>query len=389
MKKISIIVMSLLLLLTACAPNFEKKNDVVQDKEDSKGKAIIPRYQISDQYYRTILPFEPGEARGLVVNNLNTRYDINEFETGLMRVAQKTFDPTKYLFQEGQYLKRKTVRLWLNRKFTAEQLAERELKESENIGLNPLDDGIGDIKERNEKNPIYLSHILEHNYLLKDDNGKVHLSGVVIGLALNSVYYYQTVQYGATFERKIPHAELEREGKRIAEEIAKRIRAENGLKDVPITIALFEQENKAAIVPGNFFAYTHLPKGSSKLDKWENVNEKYYLFPSTSAEKDHRDDYTFFQNFKQDVEQYFPNFNGVIGKAFYVEDQLQQLSINIPIQFYGKAEGVGFAQYVTGLVMEHFPSYISVEVAISSVNGPEALIVRNADQDEPFVHIYQ
>ena len=78
-------------------------------KRDSEEKAIIPKYKISDEYYRTIFPFKASEARGLVVNNLNTRYDIIEFETGLMRVAQNTFEPDKYLFQEGQYLKKETV----------------------------------------------------------------------------------------------------------------------------------------------------------------------------------------------------------------------------------------------------------------------------------------
>ncbi|MGJ7919305.1 CamS family sex pheromone protein [Neobacillus sp. LXY-4] len=389
MKRLALVALSLILLLTACAPNFQKQDEVVQNsKDNSKEKAIIPKYQISDQYYRTILPFKPGEARGLVVNNLNTRYDINEFETGLMRVALKNFDPDKFLFQEGQYLKKKTVGLWLNRKFTPEQLTVEGLNESENIGLNPLDDGVGDLKERNEKSPIYLAHILEHNYLIKDGD-KVKLGGVVIGLALNSVYYYQTVQYGATFEKKIPHEDLEREGKKIAEEVAKRIRGVDGLEDVPLTIALFEQEAKTAVVPGNFFAYATMSDGSNSLGNWENIKEDYYLFPSEDATKDHRDDVTFFQNFKQDVESYFPNFNGVIGKAFYVENQLQELDINIPIQFYGKAEGVGFTQYVTGLVMQHFPNYVTVQVNISSVNGPEALIVRQADKDEPFVHIYQ
>ena len=38
--------------------------------------------------------------------------------------------------------------------------------------------------------------------------------------------------------------------------------------------------------------------------------------------------------------------------------------------------------------MEHFPDYIAVEVNVSSVNGPEALIVKEAEQKEPFVHIY-
>ena len=73
-----------------------------------------------------------------------------------------------------------------------------------------------DISERNEKNPIYLAHILEHDYLVKGENDKVSLGGVVIGLALNSVHYYQEIQYGATFEKKIAHDVVEREGKEIA-----------------------------------------------------------------------------------------------------------------------------------------------------------------------------
>ena len=60
----------------------------------------------------------------------------------------------------------------------------------------------------------------------------------------------------------------------------------------------------------------------------------------------------------------------------------------IPIQFYGRSEAIGFTQYVTGLVLEHFPNYISVSVSVTSVDGPEALIVRKANEAEPFVHIY-
>jgi len=160
------------------------------------------------------------------------------------------------------------------------------------------------------------------------------------------------------------------------------------LKDVPITIALFKTQSKSSVVPGDFFAYTNIDSGGSTIGSWQKVNEKYLLFPSTEAQESHRDDLTAFLNFKQDVEHYFPNFNGVIGKAFYVDDQLQNLEINIPIQFYGKTEAIGFTQYVTGLVMEHFPKYIAVTVNVSSVDGPEALIDRKANQNEPYVHIY-
>lgn len=390
MRKFSLLALSLVFLLSACAPNFEKQNEVVQTKEKVKGKAIIPKYNISDSYYRTILPFEPGEARGLVVNNINTRYDLNEFEMGLMRIAQNSFDTEKYLFREGKEIKEETIRLWLNRKYTKEQFNEmkkedKTLKDADNIGLNPVNTG----SKGEPSSPIYLAHILEHDYLIKNEKGNVTLGGVTIGLALNSVYYYKQTSDGDTLEEKVPHSEMVSEGKKIAAEVIKRMRSIKSLKDVPITIALFEQASKSSVVPGNFITYSTVDNGSTTLNGWENVNEKYFLFPSADAQEEHRDDVTAFLNFKQDVEEYFPNYNGVIGRAFYMGDQLQDLNINIPIQFYGKTEGIGFTQYVTGLVMEHFPKYLSVSVSVTSVDGPEALIVRKANEEEPFVHIYQ
>ncbi|RFU60613.1 CamS family sex pheromone protein [Bacillus sp. V59.32b] len=389
MKKISFIGLAVLLLLSGCAPRFEKQEEVVQDADTDKSKetAIIPKYNISDKFYRAILPFEPAKARGLVVSNLNTRYDIEEFETGLMRVAQKQFDPDQYLFQEGQNLGKKTVNLWLNRKFTDAQLKQENLEPEDNIGLNPLDPGKGDIDKRNEANPIYLAHILEHDYLVKNKDNKVALGGVVIGLALNSINYYQKEEFGATYSNEIKN--IEAEGRKIAQEVLKRLRQMEGLEEVPITIALFKQNEKSSVVPGNFISYTNIDQGSNQIGKWEKVNEKYYIFPADDKTKNKfRTDSNAFDGFKQDVEKYFPNFNGVVGRAFYAEDQLQELDINIPIQFYGQSEAVSFTQYVTGLVMQHFPDYVSVQVSITSVNGPEALIVRKADQEEPFVHIY-
>lgn len=389
MRKHSIWGLLLVLLLAGCAPSFDDEQEVVQDSKDKEETAIIPKYKISDEYYQTILPFEPSKARGLVVSNLNTRFDIEEFENGLMRLAQTQFDPDDYYFQEGQVLDSSTISSWLNRKYTKSQLKEEELKESENVGLNPMDSGKGDIKKRSEENPIYLAHILEHDYLTKTKDNKVELNGIVIGLALNSVYYYQKEEYGATYEAKIDSKKLKAEGEKIADEVLKRLRKMDKLKDVPITIALFEQNEKSSVVPGNFISYTNISENSNRIGKWNDLNEKYYLFPSTAAEKKYRDDVNSFTNFKEDVEEYFPNFNGVIGRAFYMDEQLQSLNIDIPIQFYGNSEAIGFTQYVAGLVMERFPSYIAVQVSITSTNGAEALIVREANQDEPTVHIYE
>lgn len=401
MKKKLLMVLAGFLVLTACAPNFGEQEEIVQETEDeSKEKAIIPKYNISDSYYKMILPFKPGEARGQVAEQLNTRLDIDEFETGLMRMAQDTFSPDNYLYQEGQYLKGDTISSWLRRKLIGENLKaaqEAAPKQDKNntgsdekyieVGLNPALPEGEDLETLYSENPIYLSHILEHNYLIRKDD-TVELGGVVIGLAMNSVYYF-TQQNGWAREKKISRSELLEKAKEYSEIILKRVRSTKGLENVPIVFAIYEQEEKSSIVPGNFVSKSVVKANSNSLGKWENIDEDYYFFPSDEATRDYRDDAQMFNRFKLDVEEFFPNYTGVIGKAFYKNGELNHLDIEIPMQFYGKAEVIAFTQFVTGKVMEYFPNYITLEVDIMSNTGQEALILKEPNQEEPTVHIYK
>ncbi|MDX8365187.1 CamS family sex pheromone protein [Cytobacillus sp. IB215665] len=396
MRKIIALTLSTLLLLSACAPKFEKQQEIVNESEDTTEQAIIPKYQISDQFYRTVLTednqIKPSESRGLVVSGLNTRYDIDEVERGLMRIAQDTFSPDEYFFQEGQYLDRQTVQSWLSRKLTPEQLQEK-LNEDPNyvdLGLNPSIDTTANatLTDLNQESPIYLAHILEHNYLVEKDEQTVELGGIVIGLALNSVHYYKQEQ-GYDREVNIDRSVLEKEGKKIAEEVVRRVKLIDGLGNIPIVVALFEQQSKSSIVPGNFFTQGNVKADSSSIDKWSDINEKYYLFPSDDAENEHREDVVTFNRLKDSIAQFFPNYTGIIGKGFYKDDTLQQMTIEIPMQFYGKSEVIGFTQYVTNEAMEIFPNYISLQMYISSVRGQESIVIREAGEEEPFVHIFQ
>jgi protein involved in sex pheromone biosynthesis len=383
MKKWLVATLCSVVIVGGCAPTFEKQEQVVEENENNQTvKAIIPSFQISDYYYKTLLPYESSATRGLVVNNLHSRYDIDQFEAGLTRMAKERFPTDKFLFKEGQTLDKKTVEAWLNRKFTNEQLKERGLKESQNVGLNPMDDG-------SNKSPIYLSHIIEHNYLQKTSEDKVQLGGVVIGLALNSVHYYQNESTGTTIEDPISNDVIKQQGNQIAQEVVKRLREKEDLQGVPITVALYKQASSNSATPGHFFAYANIQGNESSIAEWKAVNEQFYLFPSTEAMEAHSQDLKYFLSFKEKVENYFPNFNGVVGKAFYQNDKISTLNIDIPIQYHGKAETIGFTQYVADLANKEFPKELNLEITITSSNGPEALIVKKANKKDPMVHIYE
>ncbi|WP_108307232.1 CamS family sex pheromone protein [Metalysinibacillus jejuensis] len=364
------------MVMTACAsPQQVGDEEVVQEAEKKVETTKIPSVQLSDDYYKTLLPVKESASRGLVVTNLYTKYDTREVETGLMRLSQREYPTSDYFIQEGQYLAKGTVQNWLGRSNKTEE------------GLNPSDEGLSP-EQRAIQAPIYLAHIVEQDYLTKTKDNKVTLGGVSIGLALNSIYYYQKEQYGEYYEQPIEDSKLQQEGKKIAEEIYKRLRGRDELKNVPIMIGLYKQKASNDIVPGSYMSYSIGKADAKSLGDWTDIDEEYVLFPSNDNKDEHRAMNTSFQNFKLEVNKYFSNTTSVIGRGFYQNKDIKKLSLEIPIQFFGATETVGFTQFVVSEIPKHFPNNILLEISIKSMDGPEALIVRKPDEKMPFVHMY-
>ncbi|RDW20226.1 hypothetical protein CWR48_05860 [Oceanobacillus arenosus] len=414
MKRISIGLLCALLLLASCAPNNRNDEEEVVNKDDQKTKtSIVPSYRLADDNYRIIIPYEPSEARGVIVNQVANRLDIDEMEEGLRRHSTEVFDPKELYFQEGQYLTSDMVYEWLGRGLTKEQLEEKVQAEIARLkgakmtvneekiraefqnGLNPPIEDIPENADQDEKvelnreSPRYLSHILEQNYLKPNDNNNtVELAGISIGLALKSVYRFQTETGGPYYYEDIPLNEAMKQGNEIAGKILERIRGIEGLENIPVMFALYREEDQSSPVPGNFVAKTNVAGGSATIGKWEDITEEYVLFPSAEGQKNYIDDHEIVTSFGNEIAKFFPNYVGIIGEGFYVNKELQELTIEIPIEFYGESEIIGFTQYAYGLVQNMFPNYYDIEVNVTSINGNESLIYREAGEDTPIVHIF-
>lgn len=376
MKKI-IVVLCITLIMTGCLSRMEGQNEIVQEGEDNTELALIP-FNISNEYYRTVLPYKEGEARGLILNNVDNRLDMDEMELGLMRIAQKYYSTENHFLQAGQYLTSETINSWLRR------------DNGEGVGLNPPPGaGEEDLAEQHRQTPKYLSHILEHNFLVKNDEDKIELGGIAIGLSLNQVHYYTVPQYGWPREQNLDVDTVIAKGKEYAATIVQRLRQMEELQDIPIVIGLFLSEPRDSIIPGSYVLETKVDANEQSIKKWNEIREEYVLFPSEKATANYYNDATKMANFRSDIGEYFSNYIGVIGTGYYINEQLHELKIEIPIQFFGKSEVIGFTQFVTGKIIDHFPPYISIEVYISSLDNPESIIVRKANEEEPFVHIYR
>jgi protein involved in sex pheromone biosynthesis len=112
------------------------------------------------------------------------------------------------------------------------------------------------------------------------------------------------------------------------------------------------------------------------------------LFPSSEATQEARNEADQFQRFKDDVQEFFDTYIGVVGKGRYVDNQVQELNIEIPLRFQGKAEIVALSQYVASQVQQRFQEHYKVSVTITSVAGnAESVIIQNPNE-EPFIHVF-
>ena len=106
----NILLMSILLLLTACGDGHKQTSS---DKEQSEHKDNHNKNQVkqiaTDKKFKVITiglyyPSKESQARGLLQDNMANGYNGEDFESGLLELSKEIFPTNKYLYQDGQYL---------------------------------------------------------------------------------------------------------------------------------------------------------------------------------------------------------------------------------------------------------------------------------------------
>lgn len=361
-------------LLSACSdPTGGSTTDTPADTTAKDSKTTATKHQLSEEYYKAVVTdgsYLTSKSRGATLG-LNSNFNLKAFEVGLMNLSQKHFSTDKYYFQEGQYIDSKTINNWLKR-----------VSKDNPDGLNPEDNGK---KEPDERNPYYLNSVLEQDYMVKTDNN-FKLGGISIGLAMNTIDYYQKVEFGADFETKISHEELLKQGKAMADKIVQHLRETEGVGDVPITVGIFEQSPKDSLAGGTFIAEAISENGNTKVGDWNTIKEKKVIFPLAEETSN---ELTNFENFKAEVENFFPNLSGVTAEAYYTDDQLIKMKVNIITQFYGESEIISFTQHVADKATTFLPPNIPIEITIGSINGTESFLARKAGETSFYTHVFE
>lgn len=371
---LALIAMALLLVLGGCGKLASSSSTSTTSTTSNRKVQTTGNY--SSTGYNSIVTeghYKTSAARGVAADYANNSLDVKGMETGLLQLSEGVFSPDKYSFQEGQYLTSSNVQNWLGRQ-----------SKSNSTGLNPASNGSTDPDKRT---PEYLGTMLEQDFVT-GSGSKTTLGGISIALGMNAVDYYQKEQYGATYQTKISADQQETQGKKIAQEVVTRLRAKEGVGDVPIFVALYSLAEKDSLVSGSFFAKATAT--GKTLDKWDKVNQQSGVLPTVNnAKAINSNDATAFSNFQTQVQNFFPNLAGVTAMVHYTDGSLTQMTVNIQTQFYSQTEIMSFTNYVASVANKLLPSNAPIQIIVASVNTTQAIISRSASDKEFSINILQ
>ena len=372
MKKNKLFLASLLAVscVTSGCVGLDELTEVTPQPENGATTVRSTTNQLSNDYYRALISdgkYLPSQSRGATLS-LNSGYNLRNFETGLLAISKKVFPTNQYFFREGQVVDSATVYEWLNR-----------YSEDNPDGLNPAKNGETDSAKWE---PLYLAQILEQDYMIQTENN-YELGGITIGLAMNSVN--PNVTDAAGIPATIPDDVLIEKGKEMANTILTRLRQNDSLKTVPIVFGIFKQEREDNIGGGVYLAEATSVEGT-EVKNWSKLNEKIVILPLIKG--DPTEESSSFENFKSQVQNFFPNLSGVTAKIHYTDDVPDKMVVTIMTQFYGESEIIAFAQHVTDVANKYLPKKFNVEVRIMSVNGVEAFLLQDVNEGNFSYHIF-
>lgn len=360
--------------LTACG---NLKNSNLANNAKTSSSSSTKTYQTTEtgnNGYTVLLKnghYVTSPIAGLTATDNDNSVDTRELERGLIQISKEAFSTNSFVFQEGQYITSTVANDWLGRK-----------SKSNPLGLNP------ELGTKKKYNPYYLEEIMEQDFLT-GSGSNYRIGGMSIGLAINSIDYYQKKKGGPEYQMTIPRSDQKKYGQQTAEQIVARLRKKKTLKNIPITVGLFAKESKDSLVSGTYFLSGTAAANSSKITKWKTINTQTEVLPTIGNKKAiNSSNASSFNSFKESIQNYFPNISGVTATLRYENGKLAQENISITTQFYGYEQIQSFTRLVLSTAKKYLASDVPIEIKIGSVNDIQALVAKETGDSSYQVHIY-
>lgn len=411
-KKIRMNVSILLACLMLVGGVTQVKSQAQEDEPTNPDEVTVQTTtnQLSSEFYRAVIidgQYQIG-ASASSNNNLSSAANSRAFEEGLLRISKQVFPTEQYFMQEGQIIDEATMTSWLARESATnpeglnpalpEEVAETQSSLEESLAseesVDPADDPEDVTEEGAEENeqivtnvqstPIYLSQVSEKNLMVETEEGFA-LGGIVLGLEMNSTYEYTDAD-GVIHKQEISVGEMRERGRQFANIIVGRLRNTEELRSVPIVVGIYRTAPSEEVVGGTYVLDGISREGNSVTD-WTENNEYRIALPIIEA-SDQSDQYAYFDNFNNEIINFFPNLNGISGEALYIDGGLASLNVEIVSQFYKQTEITALTQHITDVSQRTLPEGVAIEIKVISDAGVEAYVGRPAGATQYQSHIF-
>lgn len=351
------------LLLAGCG-NLDKGITRVADTTDSAGNITTGR--VDSSVYQAVMidgSYQTAAARELNASRMNSGYNQDNFESGLLRLSKAEFSVDTHYFQEGQKIPASTIQKWVGRK-----------SDENPEGLNP--------KEASQ--PLIFQQLMEQNYLGEDGTT---LKGLSLGLAFNSVYYDGNTQTAVSRDQIMANART------AVNTILANVRQIAGCENIPILIALFEQSSSTDLAGGSYIFKAVSKDGGTAIDSYDRVDEAHVALPAATGVSNLATEDGLsnkFVEFRKNVTSFFPNLGSVTGIADYEDGRLTALSLTVLSKYYTKTEVISYTQYLAKQAEAIFDyEDAAIEVQINTVENSQAYLIKNPGEKKVTAHVFR
>lgn len=349
------------LALAACqndqADSTESAGSASQSSSSSEEQQTS---QLSTEYYSSYISdgtYQTNSASGITAG-ASSQANAENLERGLYDLAKNIFPTEDYSLQEGQVIGEDQTLAYL----TAQSDENPD-------GLNPS--GYASTTMEGFE-PRYLNTLMEYDFVDQDGN----IAGISIGLGMN---YSDTFTSDSNSEEvEITSEERIEQGKQMAETIVAGIRENEAYADIPIHVAIFENEESGDLGGGTFSTDAVSSSGNSFGD-WSTYNQDFVVYAVDDAPNE--EDTVSFTRFRDQIQSFYPQLSGLSGVGYYQDNELQNVNIVINSQFDGYSEVIALSQQAISTASSVFNNNIEIQIQVVTADGVRALLTRNKDSD--------
>ena len=362
-KTLSILLVATL-ALAACqndqADSTESAGSASQTSSTSSNSEEQQTSQLSTEYYSSYISdgtYQTNSASGITAG-VSSQANAENLERGLYDLAKNIFPTEDYSLQEGQVIGEDQTLAYL----TAQSDENPD-------GLNPS--GYASTTMEGFE-PRYLNTLMEYDFVDQDGN----IAGISIGLGMN---YSDTFTSDSNSEEvEITSEERIEQGKQMAETIVAGIRENEAYADIPIHVAIFENEESGDLGGGTFSTDAVSSSGNSFGD-WSTYNQDFVVYAVDDAPNE--EDTVSFTRFRDQIQSFYPQLSGLSGVGYYQDNELQNVNIVINSQFDGYSEVIALSQQAISTASSVFNNNIEIQIQVVTADGVRALLTRNKDSD--------